>query len=326
MSHLPDENNFAFELEFQQQDTARTGFAQVYRNPFKGISLTYQNFGNPDVLGSAVTIFAHNTLPIAVGEMLGTLYARVGTGLSYINKRYEVDTNPKNNAIGSYFNGYVNLQLRWRKYFDQWHIGAGIEFAHYSNAAMKVPNLGLNTPMISAEVGYDLHPVRHSDKLESLRTDFFYKDRMADELRLFFIGSSKQNPIKFHEPKNRAVLALQMLYSKGVGKRWKVDAGIDLIYNDANRHYLDTSAYTIGETFQLGVFLGASLHVYRAEFITGLGYYVYSPVHPFGRIYNRLGFRYHFSSKLSGMVGIKAHLGIADYLEFGLAYQLWRSK
>ncbi|MEX1002641.1 MAG: acyloxyacyl hydrolase [Crocinitomicaceae bacterium] len=326
MSHLAQKNSYAFELELSQQDTTSNRWAEIYKKPFRGVSLQYQNFGNSKVLGNGLTIFAHTAFPLYSNDRFGTIYFRGGTGISYITKIYNTETNLKNNAIGTHLNGFVSLQFRWKKYFNHWHIGTFIDFLHYSNASMKVPNLGLNLPVLGIDVGYDLHPVDHQVDTKKISRDAAYEDRMADELRIFVIGGAKQNIPRFNPVRTHPVLAMQGLYSMKTGKRWKVDFGVDLMYNGANRHYLDTSAYTVGETFQLGVFVGASIHFYRAEFLTGIGVYAWSPLKPFGWVYNRLGFRYHFTPHISGMVGIKAHLGIADYLEFGIAYRLWRGK
>lgn len=326
MSHLPQKNAYAFELELTQQDMGNNGWAEVYKNPLRGISFQYQDFGNRDVLGVGYSIFAHTTFPLYQGPKFGFLDFRGGTGLGYVTKRYDAETNPKNNAIGSHLNGYVNLSLAWHKSFKHWHIGSSIEFGHYSNSAMKVPNLGLNVPSLMFNVGYNVEQRELFQANRRKVDDMGYQQRMKSELRVFLIGSAKQNVIRYNPAKSRPVIGISGLYSLNVGRRWKLDFGIDGVFNGGNQWHLDTTSYTVGETIQFGAYVGGSIHFYKAEFVTGLGVYFWSPVRPFGWVYNRLGFRYHFTDKLSGIVGIKAHLGIADYLEFGIGYQLWSEK
>jgi hypothetical protein len=127
-------------------------------------------------------------------------------------------------------------------------------------------------------------------------------------------------------PKSRPIVGLTGMYSKRISRKWKLDFALDLLYNDANRHYYDTSTYSIGETIQVGGYFGGSIHFYKAEFNVGLGVYAVALVKPFGLFYNRLGFRYHFTPKLIGTIAIKAHWGIADFLEIGLGYKLWNKK
>jgi Lipid A 3-O-deacylase (PagL) len=333
MAHLPDKNTYAFEVEIVRQDTSINGWNEIYKNPLRGLSLQYQDFGNKVILGQGYSLFAHTTFPIIQKEKFGFLDFRLGTGIGVVTKKYDAITNPKHIAIGSYLNGFVNLRLQWNKYFQNWHIGAGLEFAHFSNSAMIVPNLGLNLPSITFNVGYDfqkraLYDPGVLDKGFGEGNTEKYEKRMADQLRIFIIGSGKQNDVQFNPAKVRPIIALQGLYSIRLGKRWKFDTGIDLMFNGGNQYRLDTVAYSVGRTIQMGLFVGASIHFYNAEFLVAFGAYVRSTVTPYGWIYNRLGFRYHFTDRFSALVGIKAHFAVADYLEMGIGYKLgsWRKK
>ena len=326
MAHLPNRSVKGIEICFAQQDESNTAWANGYKNPIRGLSLKYQDFGNHLVLGKGISLFGHTSFPIIQGEKFGFLDFRLGTGLSYITKRYDAESNPKNNAIGSHFNGFVNLQFNWDKHFEHFHLGAGVEFSHYSNAAMKVPNLGLNVPSINFNLGYTIRQRKVWSPNKEKEAYSNHAEIMSDDFHLILVGASKQNVAKQLKPKSRPIIGLSALYSKSLGKRWKLDAAVDFVYNDANRHYHDTSTYTFGETVQLGAYFGASIHFYKAAFVVGLGAYMYSPVKPFGLFYNRLGFRYHFTPKIVGTVAIKAHWGIADYLEIGLGYKLWKRK
>lgn len=325
MSHLPDKNTRGIELNFSQHDHSKTEWTKYYKGAVRGVSFKFHDFGNTDELGQGYTIFGHTSFPIIQGPKFGFLDFRLGTGLSYVTKSYDTETNPKNNAIGSHWNGYVNLLFNWNKHFRYWHFGAGLEFSHYSNSAMKVPNLGLNLPSFNLNLGFNIEErIAYTDIDGSEYSN--YEDVMGDAVYLIAFASAKQNVIKQHEPVSRPVFALQGLYDKSIGKRWKLNTSLDLIYNGANRHYYDTSDYSIGETVQVGVFVGASIHFYKAEFGAGMGVYVWSPVKPFGLFYHRLGFRYHFTNNLVAVLGIKSHFAIADYLEFGIGYRLWKRK
>jgi hypothetical protein len=305
MIHLPKKNTVGFELNFSQHDHSSTKWTKIYKGAVRGVSLKFQDFGNPEVLGQAYTIFGHTSFPIIQGPKFGFLDFRLGTGFSYLTKRFDPQTNPKNNAIGSHLNGYVSLMFNWNKHFRWWHVGAGIEFSHYSNSAMKAPNLGLNVPSFNVNLGWNIEERMAYEKKEG-DEESNYDDVMKDAVHLVAFLSAKQNVIRYNEPVSRPVLALQGLYDLPISKRWKFNASLDLMYNGANRHYYDTSAFTIPETIQMGVFAGASIHFYKAEFATGMGYYFYSPFKPFGAFYHRLGFRYHFTKQFMVIVGIKS--------------------
>jgi hypothetical protein len=323
MAHLPQKNVGAIELDFSQQDRSATTWARTYKQPVKGVSFMYQNFGNPNALGHGYSIFAHTSFPLVQRARFGFLDFRLGSGIAYVTKRYDAQLNPKNNAIGSHVNGFVNLQFNWMKHFEFWHIGAGIEFTHYSNASIRTPNLGLNIPSLNFNLGYSIQrrqlysPNRKKDDPSN------YDATMVDDIHVSILGGVKQNVITQSEPVYRGIIGIQGMYSKRISRKWKLDFALDLTYNDANKHFHDDSLYTFGQTFQAGGYFGGSIHFYNTEFIVGIGVYAYNQINPWGWVYNRLGFRYHFGEKITAQVAIKAHLGIADYLEFGIGYRLW---
>ena len=325
MAHLPQKNVGSFELDFSQQDLSGTNWSRLYKSPMRGISLMYQNFGNPEVVGHGYAIFAHTSFPIIQKPKFGYLDFRLGSGLGFVTKRYDAQLNPKNNAIGSHLNGFVNLQFNWAKHFKYWHIGAGLEFSHYSNASAKTPNLGLNIPSLNFNLGYSIAQRRLHTENRMKDTPSNYVETMVDNIHIFLLGGVKQNVITQEEPVYRGIIGVQGMFSKRIGSRWKLDFALDLTYNHANKYIHDNVSYSFGEVVQLGGYLGGSLHFYKTEFIVGVGAYAYNQVNPWGWVYNRLGFRYHFTEKIAGTIAIKAHLGIADYLEFGVGYKLWNN-
>lgn len=81
----------------------------------------------------------------------------MGTGLSYFNRPYEVESNPTNNAIGSNFNMIISASFEGTYHFNN---GLSViiapQFYHYSNASSKIPNLGINTINLRAGLQYAL--------------------------------------------------------------------------------------------------------------------------------------------------------------------------
>lgn len=326
MAHLPDKSPYAFELELSQQDASNSAWSSIYKHPMRGVSIGYQDFGNDAVLGQGYSASVHTAFPIIQDDRFGFFDFRLNTGVGWVNRKYDAQENPKNNAIGSNLNGYVNLMFRWQKYFKHWNIGGGIEFTHFSNASMKPPNLGLNVPSFFIQTGYNIHQRSAFKESHERGEPSNYEERMADEIYMVLNGGLKQNVAAFSDPVFRPIIGLQGLYSKRIGVRWKLDLGMDFTYNDANRHFEDTSVYSVSETFQLGFYAGASLQFYKVEFLVGVGVYAINQINPWGYVYDRLGFRYHFTDKLLGGVAIKAHYAIADFLEFSVGYRLWKNK
>jgi hypothetical protein len=319
MSHLVKERNRAFEIEFSQQDNRRNFSSEYYRFFSRGFSLHYQDFGYRNVLGEAYSVLQFTKFSLLQGEKFGFLDFRVGSGLAYITKYYNSETNPKNNAIGSHINSHVNFQLVYTKYFNHLTIGAGLEISHYSNCAIKMPNLGLNTPMCFFKLGYAIHACQVY--CPDTNAVIAILPRAAAKFQVHAIGSVRQNLPGNHPSEYLPVVAAQFLYRYQLGFKWDIEAAVDVIYNAANRVKYDDRVYSAGETVQIGFYGGACANFYKTQLFFGFGGYVKNNINPAGWIYNRIGYRYNFNSHFNAMVGIKASLGIADYLEMGVGYR-----
>jgi len=319
MSHLVKDRNTAFELEFSQQDNRTNNTAIGYRFLSRGFSLHYQDFGYASVLGQSYSVLQFTKFNLIQHQKIGFIDFRVGSGISYITKEYDAQINPKNNAIGSKWNAFVNLQLVYSYYFKSFLIGGGVEISHFSNAAITVPNLGLNTPMCFLKMGYAI------TQRAFFKSDYdttVLKREVLNKFQFNAIGGVKQNLPGHHASIYFPVFSAQALYRIQLGFKWDVETGLDLVYNAANRYKYDNINYSFGETVQLGVYLGACANFYKSQVFFGLGVYALNKINPAGWVYNRIGYRYNFTTRFNALVAIKANLGIADYLEMGIGWRL----
>lgn len=320
MSHLVKGLNTAYELEFSQQDNRRNFTSNYYQFPSRGFSIQYQNFGYNEVLGQAFSIFQFTKFNWFQHEKFGFVDFRIASGLSYITKEYDVVSNPKNNAIGSHINAFIDFQIAYTNQINKFNYGLGISMSHYSNAAIQMPNLGLNSPLVFVKLGYQFN-----------QREIFTNDtnpvidvmpRYTHRFMINAIGGVKQNlPGQTISP-YYPIFATQFLYRKYLSFKWDFEIGCDLIYNRANQFKYDNVVYNLGEAIQLGFTVGMAANFYKSQIFFGVGSYVYNKINPSGWIYNRIGYRYFIKPHLSALVAIKANIGIADYLEFGIGWNL----
>lgn len=320
MSHLVKDRNNAFELEFSQQDNRRNFTSNDYRFPSRGFSLHYQDYGYKDVLGSSYSLLQFTKFNLIQKEKFGFLDLRIGAGFGYITRKYDALTNPKNNAIGSGINAFVNFQLGYEKYVKNFLFGFGLEISHFSNAAIKMPNLGLNTPMCYAKIGYAIKSREIWKPDTNPVIDIL--PRYSNKFQFYLISSVKQNLPGNNPSKYLPVIAAHASYCKYINFKWDLEAGIDIIYNQANRVKYDDQVFSFGETIQAGIYFGAAANFYKSQIFFGLGGYVYNKINPAGWVYNRIGYRYKITPHLTALTAIIANIGIADYLEIGIGYRL----
>lgn len=324
MSHLIRSRNKSFGVDLYQQVTD-SPWSRTYGHPVRGISFSYQDFGNPLVLGQGYALSQYSIFSLFQTKRFGFLDVRLGSGFAYVTRKYDKYENPKNNAIGSHFNGYVQLQLAWTKYFNQWHIGTGIEFAHYSSCALVKPNLGLNTPQLFVTFGYQPQ-LRRLPESELKSTEGMKEDKQPHYFNLTLVGSTKQNLPGQTVSRNLPVIAFQGIYSHNLNRKWNLEGGLDIIYNEANRVKYDDLSFTPGQTLQVGVYVGAAANIFKTQIYFGLGGFVLNIINPAGYVYNRIGYRYHFNSNWNATLGVMANMGIADYLELGVGYRINRKE
>lgn len=103
-------------------------------------------------------------------------YCLVGMGLGYLSQKFDALDNPRNVAIGSHYNGTMQLGYHWEfshllsvkaKYAKEkmsvergaslnsipihhvWKLNAELGLIHFSNANWRQPNFGVNLPYLS---------------------------------------------------------------------------------------------------------------------------------------------------------------------------------
>lgn len=320
MHHLVEGRNHVIELELSRQDTSGTPSSDLYQYPIKGSSLIFHDYGYRPVLGVSATYSRFTKFPIYQSKKWGFVDFRLGQGISYITEKYDDFENKKNIAIGSHINGFVNLQFSWMKQFDHFYLGAGVDFSHISNARLKTPNQGLNTLTAFATAGYNISPrkVYEKPKYQGDLSDV----RTFNKWHFHFIFGLKQNLPDHFDARNFGVAALQGLYRKNVSLLWDFEAGIDIVYNEANRWYKEIEPVPAYQALLVGGYSGMALSFYRSQIYFGLGVYGLNMINPDGWVYNRVGIRLLSNEKWNFSIGIKAHVGVADYLEWGLGYRL----
>lgn len=321
MTHLVEDRNFAYELEFSRQNNSGDLWSKAFRNPSSGLSLVYHDYGNTEVLGTSFSIYRFTKFPIYQSEKWGFFDFKLGNGISYISKKYDEFNNKKNIAIGSHINGFVDLELAYSKHYNHFFFGGGVNFSHISNASLKAPNLGLNTLTAFVTAGYNIEPREVYDG-GPFPVDSIGALRKFSKWHFHFIFGLKQNLPDHLAARNFGVAALQALYRKQLSPIWDAEFGADLVYNEANRWFFEVSPAPIYEGFLLGGYAGASLSLYKTQVYFGLGAYALNLINTAGWVYNRVGLRFLGKGPWNFLIGIKAHVGRADYLEWGVGYRL----
>jgi len=328
IAHLVRNNTFGFEIGIIKHKQSLSDSA--HRFPALGFNLEYRNFGYNSVLGKAISFSHFFDTPLYQSHNFFIDF-QYGMGLGYITKKYYLESNPTNNAIGSHFNAKVTLKVMVTKYFNRFSIGGGLEISHFSNGAITYPNLGLNLPSAFFQFGI----LDRSRTVFDPNTSYSYggctKHRTRVKGRLRFPGNTillssiftvKQVRANPSLPKRYPVFGIRATYQKQLSWDWRIEGSIDLIHNESNLHVYPDSSFTQLDVLQIGLYAGVSYQFYKSEIVMGLGFYVRDKIVPLGRLYNKIGYRYYFTDNFYGLFNVRANLGKADFFEFGIGYKI----
>lgn len=315
--------SYGFEINAKWQTRGNKHWHEWQKYPSFGLEFLAYRLGDKDVLGSAIGLIPNMTLHLMRGEKWSFNF-QMGTGIAYLNRPFHINDNPLNNAIGSFVNNTTSVKFYFeRKLQNALSANVGLVFTHFSNGGTKLPNLGINIPMLSLGVRYD-------------------KNRM-DPKSFYKFGQPKKTAHKLGYTLS-ASLAFQEIrvpggpifpvYVGSVGLQYKLNKVNRLVLGyeyEFNRsmHFFGYHVFIFDNKKE--AFQGASRHMLYVgdEFLFGdwslqlqTGFYVFDKnalLIPFPN-YFKLTTRYYFPigkelpfRSYAGIV-IKSHLFVADYL------------
>ena len=108
--YLVEDYTSAFDINLSKEVSGEKIWHQLYKNPTVGIGYYYTDFGNTKQLGHANAVYSFITIPILENRTL-KLSSRYGAGIAWLSKRFDLQDNNYNIAIGSNLNAYLNLNL-----------------------------------------------------------------------------------------------------------------------------------------------------------------------------------------------------------------------
>jgi len=314
MSHFTYGSSWGVELNISKKTNGSKYWHHIYNYPAIGVSFLYVNFGNPALLGNAFAVYPKVNISLFERKNIA-LQLKVGTGLAYIPTHYDILDNPSNNAIGSSLNNITvfGFGMAWKVQRHTYLFLDGT-FKHYSNAAFKAPDLGLNIPALSVGVKHLLTEPENfvindsiPEKDKKLHVRFNAGLAMA-EYRLpggprYPVYISQINFSRFISITNALTTGLLFAYHTNV---------YDFIINNEvflNEPNLRWKAVKVGFEFGDEIFFG------NLSMGGIIGIYIYNPFFMPSRIYNRVYMNYYFLNKLLfAGIYLKTHYGTADYL------------
>ncbi len=328
----------SFTAQYGLQTDGRKLWQQLYGYPVWGVGAYSAWFPGDHELGYPFALYAYINAPFKRWKKWSLNY-EVDFGISFNWKSHNLKENGYHYPIGSFttvffdfgINSVVQLSERLNLYF-------GLNFTHFSNGSVKLPNLGVNLVALRAGINY----------LFNERPDFISIEKPGYikewEWLITFSPSLKQVGFDYINTSddttavafNYGVYTVSTGINRQISYKIKLGGGIDFSYNGAfgadtimQNGMPEKAATTFGEKFLIGVFPSFELVINRLSMVVQPGFYIFLPETESTDVpttYQRVGIRYYLPRNFVAGVNIRAYdFSKADFIEFNIGYTLkWR--
>ncbi|MEQ8359000.1 MAG: acyloxyacyl hydrolase [Cytophagales bacterium] len=318
IAHISNANPRSFDFHLRYVLPGNKMWQQKMGLPSAGLVLTYTDMDNPQVLGNSYHLTSYLTFPIKDGNRLDFEF-RLGVGATYASRKFDLLTNRKNNLYSTDFSGMAYLRFAFNyQLSEQLFLSNSFGLSHYSNGSYKLPNLGANILTFNIGTYYRLakKPLVYENAIE---------DSIPEKKYLLNIvsgyGWKASFPISDDRFSIYTLIVQAEKKTKGVGS-WL--AGIDFNKNESlekEQNYLFPDK-EFQNDYRIAVLGGYSLNVGRLSALGQLGIYLYSPVDPPRPYYQKIGLRFRFIDQFHLGLNLKAHAGVADFVEYVITYKI----
>ncbi len=239
-------------------------------------------------------------------------------GLGYTTK---TNLNSQNPLIGSHLNFYLKLGLEVETDISEMMTAfASVDLSHFSNGALKLPNLGTNISNVGIGISRKLNQSR-STKRDTLgyEAPLFKKHHL--ELGINFGKRGVDGGGNKGLYKNGVYLGYQYSINSVVDLGLGTDAVYyHTVYDIINHKTTNQSFATSYDHWRVGIAFGPAVNLGRIDLSTKFGYYLHYNNPQKQKSYWTFAVKYGFTSWLAAETKLYIHNAEADYLGLGLSF------
>jgi len=318
-AHFP-----AFEISLQQLTFGKHKWERAFNYPIIGLTFLYSGLGYNPYLGQSFALMPFINFPLYKHNRF-TLGFRLALGIGYLTQRFDRLNNYKNLAIGSHLNAAVNLMIeaRYRLSYAL-TVSGGISLQHFSNGSLKLPNYGVNAPLINLGIAYRpgkensnigdrfYPPVEPFEAIVQRSIEFNFGIALGWKNMQAVYG---ENYLVYHFSENTLIQ---------VSRKSSIGIGFDFSYDPSQIKILEMQETVVENKLAIirpGINAVYDLRMGKLGFIFNLGYYLGGMEKSNGPFYEKLSVQYNFSKNFFASVMLKVHWGRADYIAWGMGYK-----
>ena len=301
--------------EYLIETDGSRAWENIYGHPRLGAAFYYENY-HYNVLGQSFSGAVIAEFPLVKKQFLG-IDLRFLAGTGYVTKKFDSESNPDNLLIGSRFSAFFCFGPQFQFFMNRpQRLLAGFNFVHWSNGAMRLPNLGLNLMQwhigVQGRIGEE-HPKFTGEPRQTIVWNKWQKYVTAA------VGfRESQQP---EGPKYCIISTTAGVY-RMLGQRTRVGVGLDFFRDPSQNTTFgnfgieesNDSPYLLGAHIAYGFCFGrtsATLH---------LGGFIFNEIYDGAAIYDRVVINYNITPHLMANLGLRTYFMRAEYIEWGVGY------
>jgi hypothetical protein len=305
------------EMFYQWKVSGQKKWHTSFPNLQRRVAVHYFWYDPDKPLGNTMSIIYYGGQSLSLSKNISLGY-RLGAGPGFVSRFYHPEDNPRNSMISNFLNYTLggHLDIRWH-WHPRWSFSTGMGIVHLSNGAWKKPNQGIN--QISMHVGLSYICKPDTQRLERQK----YSGLAQHYWQVGLAGGFKQHEI--NTPR-MGILSMHTYYVAQIKQRNSFFGGVDAMYDPGKSYWIDLYALPYSKGLegytQLALTGGYERRIHRTGISAQLGWYLYDPIRVNRKLYQRYSIQYHWSSRWSSFVALKAHSGTADWVEWGMVHRL----
>lgn len=313
---IRDKKPYGFDLLLNINTNGTKAWHKYWNNPDYGFSIGFFDLDQKNILGDVyyVTYFFEKSVFNSSGKH--DIRYRIAPGLAYSDIVYNMGSNPDNILVSLPVNFIMELSLFYKLGISSsLNMIAGLNLTHYSNGALKFPNIGVNIPNLNIGLCYNFKGI---DKQKITAIEFEPEFKKAYEWQIIPAMSWKSAGEEYED--------LDFAYSLSLNRIWKLNpryswvSGIDLMFNNTIRKVLGNPE---ANRYRAGLTGGVQYELGRLAFLLQAGVYIYRPEKQLDKaIYQRWGFKHELGNKFLINLMLKTHYARADLIEIGFGLRI----
>lgn len=300
-------------------DGKKQKWDKLYGFPEYGLGFYSIFFKGPE-LGSPNAIYLFLRPPIFKHKRFEIDW-ELATGLSFRFKKYNPETNPEQQIIGSSVNIYVNLATGISYLIgNKYSLTLDFDATHFSNGSIKTPNIGVNIFGFAIGGRYNVsNKIRKN--LKKLEIPKYIKH---SEIIIYGGAGSKATTTQIFDGPNYFVSAISLDYAFCYHHIGKIGVGIDGFYESALQTYPEKIINPkFSDFIYSGIHISHYLRFYKLAFVTQLGYNLSAKVAHKKATYFILGSVFNINDKIFLRIDLKTRNGpVADFIVWGIGYNI----